>query len=274
MTYQYVLPHPRLRGLVRDYLVAHFVFDGASGAPVKPYAPKPEQGLTFFARGRVTVVDPRAGSARLAPAVSVFGQQRGRYDFALTPEYLMVRVHFQPGALRGALRTPLSALSDDYEDAEAVLGPGVGAVNDRVANAGGYAEMVGAVEEYLLGLIDRADRHPLDAVAGRLAAAPAGLSLDRLAREACLSPRQFNRRFTERMGVGPKLYGRIGRFWRAYTYKERHPKADWLAVAVRFGYADYQHMAKDFRAFAGVTPTAWVEEDGRSPEYVLRLHEA
>ena len=84
-----------------------------------------------------------------------------------------------------------------------------------------------------------------------------------------LSPRQFNRKFTERIGIGPKLYSRIIRFYRAYKYKEKNPFADWLTVAVQFDYADYQHLVKDFKEFAGATPAIWAYEDNQSPERIL-----
>ncbi|HET9744437.1 MAG TPA: helix-turn-helix domain-containing protein, partial [Chitinophagaceae bacterium] len=100
---------------------------------------------------------------------------------------------------------------------------------------------------------------------------PSRFSLDWLAKEACLCPRQFNRKFTQRMGVGPKLYSRIVRFYKAYEYKEAHPEDDWLTIALLFGYTDYQHMVKDFTQFARVTPNLWINQDNQSPERILQL---
>src|SRR5690606_21108317 len=86
-------------------------------------------------------------------------------------------------------------------------------------------------------------------------------------------PRQLNRRFTDRMGVGPKIYSRLVRFYCSYRFKEANPATDWLTVAVRFGYTDYQHLAKDFRQFAQATPNAWIREDSASPEETLSLYD-
>ncbi len=116
-----------------------------------------------------------------------------------------------------------------------------------------------------------ADTHPLDKVASCLFTNPSRFSLDWLAKQSCLCPRQFNRKFTERMGIGPKLYSRVVRFYNAYQYKETHPHDDWLTVALLFGYADYQHMVKDFKQFAQVTPNLWINQDNQSPERILQL---
>jgi AraC-like DNA-binding protein len=273
MTFTHLAPSPPLRDLVRDYLVAHFRFDNSESVPSKPYAPKPEQGITFFVLGGASMVDPPTGEVWEAPPVTIFGQQVSRCNVHLAPDFLMFRVHFQPGALFRVLNVPLYELSTDYFDAELVLGREVREVNERLAGARGYAEMVTVVEAYLLRSVRQVkqDAHPVDKATSCLMADPARFSLDWMADHACLSPRQLNRRFTERMGVGPKLYSRLVRFYRSYQYKEANPAGDWLSVAVRFGYSDYQHMAKDFKQFTGATPNAWMQEDGSSPERLLNL---
>jgi len=67
------------------------------------------------------------------------------------------------------------------------------------------------------------------------------------------------------------LFSRVVRFFNAYKYQEAHPQDDWLSVALLFGYTDYQHMVKDFKEFANVTPTLWVNLDTHSPERILNL---
>ena len=185
----------------------------------------------------------------------------------------MLRVHFQPGALYRLLRIPLFEFTDCWFDATSVINREVGEVNERLALCLNYAQMIAVVEDYLTKKIKKVavDLHPLDKVAACLFTNPTRFSLDWLAKQACLCPRQFNRKFTERMGVGPKLYSRVVRFYKAYQYKETHPQEDWLSIALLFGYADYQHMAKDFKEFAGVNPNLWINQDNQSPERILQL---
>jgi hypothetical protein len=117
MMFSTIDPSPGLRELVRDYLIAHFRFDPRSPVPQKCYAPKPEQGITFFVRGRPRIVHSDTEEVRVAPPVAIFGQQMKRCDVHLAPEFLMFRVHFQPGALFRLLRVPLGEFGDDYFDA-------------------------------------------------------------------------------------------------------------------------------------------------------------
>ena len=273
MIYQYIAPSPVLKEFVRVYLVAHFVFNQDQDIPFKPYSPKPEQTITFLPRGNLTIKNPITGEARTAPSISICGQQISRYNFYLSSEYLMIRIHFHPGALYRLLNIPLSEFTDAWFDASSVMSREILDVNERLANCMSYIQMIAVVEDFLIMKQNKvtAITHPLDSVASCLFASPSRFSLDWLAKESYLCPRQFNRRFTERMGVGPKLYSRIVRFYKAYQYKEAHSQEDWLKVALLFGYADYQHMAKDFKQFAHVVPNLWVDQDNQSPERILQL---
>jgi AraC-like DNA-binding protein len=271
MMFSYIAPSQPLKATVRDYLIAHFLFDRETSIPLKAYAAKPEQGITFFVRGRPGMVSPITGEFHRAPLVSLFGQQVARFNVHLQPEFLMVRVHFQPGALFRLLSIPLYEFGENYFDAELVLGREAREVGERLAAARTHAEMIALVEEFLVRIVGKTEHglHRVDRAASCLVTDPLHVSLDWLARQACLSPRQFNRKFTERMGVGPKLYSRLLRFQRAYQFKVAHAAVAWPRVALDCGYVDYQHMVRDFRQFTNASPNVWLEEDEGAPENVL-----
>jgi AraC-like DNA-binding protein len=198
------------------------IFDKNEPIPIKPYAPKPEQGITFFPKGFVSIADQNNSTLIKAPKVSLFGQQVSRYNFHLTQEYLMFRVHFHPGALYRLLGIPLFEFTDQYSDAAAIINREVEDVNERLANCADLLH--GTSGRNLFAQQNQKNKkRPLfiDEIAAFMLAHPSKFSLDYLANQACLSPRQFNRKFTERIGIGPKLYSRIIRFYRAYKYKEK-----------------------------------------------------
>ena len=95
------------------------------------------------------------GETRIAPLISICGQQVSRYNFYLTSEYLMLRVHFHPGALYRLLRTPLSEFTDCWFDAESVISREILEVNERLANCVNYAQMIAVVENYLIRKIEK-----------------------------------------------------------------------------------------------------------------------
>jgi len=86
-----------------------------------------------------------------------------------------------------------------------------------------------------------------------------------LASRACLSIRQFERVFKQRIGLPPKHFSRLVRFAHAWTIKEQQPDISWTKIAYECGYFDQMHLIRDFQEFAGVNPSSIELEISNSP---------
>ncbi len=274
MIFRELLPSPALQPYVRNYLLVNLFYD-QQAFPKPPYPTRLEQALVFFSRGYITSHNPLTGRTEPIAHNALFGQQVSRLDFQciVQADFLMIMVVFQPGALYRLLGVPNSELTGMFCDAESILSSELQTVNDQVANARSYPEMIQRVEQYLRGKFKkiRLDAHPIDRIGKLLLYAPTRFQLDRLASQANLSPRQFERKFSERVGIGPKLFSRISRFFQTLRYKELHSDRDWLTVAIEFGYNDYNHLAKDFKQFANVTPNLMLKEYAQRPEFIVNV---
>jgi len=80
------------------------------------------------------------------------------------------------------------------------------------------------------------------------------LSMNELAGEVCLSPRQFERKFKFAVGISAKMYSRIVRFNHAKNYLRLHPGVPLYSLALDCGYYDYAHMMKEFTELTGEQP--------------------
>ncbi len=273
MIFREILPSIALRPFVQNYLLVNL--NSTIGYHIKPYPTRIEQALAFFGRGGISSHDLTAGNSYKVARSAVFGQQVSRLNFQnyYGPDFLMLMVIFQPGAMYRLLGIPNHELTATYHDASALIHPELLKVSDQIAEADSYDEMIERAEEFLIGKIRKVKKEssPIDKIGLLLQKKPTQFSLDWLASQACLSPRQFERKFSERMGIGPKLYSRISRFYQAFQYKEMHPHLDWLSVAVHFGYSDYDHLAKDFKQFANVTPNLLLKENAQRPEIIVDL---
>jgi transcriptional regulator GlxA family with amidase domain len=62
--------------------------------------------------------------------------------------------------------------------------------------------------------------------------------VDQLVNQACVSVRQLERQFNERIGMPPKQFTRLVRFAKAWSMRERHPHLSWLQIAYACGFVD------------------------------------
>jgi AraC-like DNA-binding protein len=283
---RYFLPSPALREYVRLLQLVHLTFDQNVVVPPKAYWPRPEECLAFNPRQPEITPYMADGKPRPKSSVMLIGQPSMVTTRYVPHDFLLFQVVFRPGALFRLLGIPSYELTDVHVDAETVLSKEVRLVNERLRNTENYEVMTRIVEDFIHYLINRRNYSrskthllPIDKVADwMLNASPVrisqrGISLDKLAREACLSPRQFYRNFVERMGISPKTYARIVRFNNAMKLQNAQPHKDWLSIALDCGYYDYQHMVKDFKDFTKETPTEFVQKEDSAPERVLGLKE-
>ncbi|WP_395945156.1 helix-turn-helix domain-containing protein [Brevundimonas sp.] len=269
--FHFVPPHPALAGLIRRHQVIRLRFasqgDEGGATPVKPYWPRPAAALAFYVRDPETLWSPLDPTPRIKPRAVVIGQpttltwRQGGGDFSV------YQIEFEPGALYRLIGLSLEELTDGDVDAQAVFPPDFAELLHRIEDADDPTTMIQAAESYLGRLWTRRDRPVLavDWVASRLIVRPEA-GLDRLASNAGLSPRQMRRDFGGRLGVSPKLFARIARFDALIRLRNQRPEQDWLEAALGAGYYDDHHLRRDFRLFAGVSPTRFQQMEAESPE--------
>ena len=269
MIFKLISPSPQLSQYVRNYQLIHFVFAGNIRKPVKPYPPRPEQCIIFYPRDSLTIEYQTTRQKIVQPRSIVSGQVASRQNLHIGNDYIILKVIFYPGALFHFTQMPLTKITDSNVDAESVFSKEIRLVNERLNSTDNYQTMVVIVEDFLLKMIrkSKVTYSPIDIVAKILLYQPDKFSLDWLAKESCLSIRQFQRKFSERVGVSPKLFARLSRFDKAFRLKYNNPALDWLRIALETGYHDYQHLAKDFIEFADVLPNSLIEDESNSPDF-------
>jgi AraC-like DNA-binding protein len=80
------------------------------------------------------------------------------------------------------------------------------------------------------------------------------IPIGRLAAELGMSRRHLASTFHEQVGLPPKTVARLLRFARVRRLLGEKPTS-WVEVAHDCGYFDQSHLNRDFRKFAGTTPT-------------------
>lgn len=262
-------PSPELREFVRLYRIVGFEFRDTTTFPCKLYWPHPENCLSFYPgtdSELIKYADGRQEERKNRSAV--WGQFCHHTDRQLYDNFFNFQIVFQPGALFRLTGIPSNLLTNTFVDGEAIFSSEINRVNERLSGTDSPSEMIEVVERFLRYLVSRVkyDVRPIDRTCHYLLQYPRGTSLDWLAREACLSRKQFYRNFVQRMGVSPKLYARIVQLDKAVKLKNTDPDTDWSSIAIDLGYYDYQHLTRDFKEFTGLTPKAFYGREAKAPE--------
>ncbi len=274
MIVQRITPTPCIRNYIREYLLVHLVLDTQTAAPVKAYPVNPEEGITFQIRGLLTSEQPDLGISEKCAKSYFFGQPITRQNLHTEYEFMLVHVRFHPGALFQLFKIPMTELLDKKIDAEFILGRAtIEEMNDQLANALHYKTIPLLLDTFFSKYIEKIklDIQPMDTIGRMIWANPQKFNLDKMAKAAYLSHRQLERRFVQQLGVPPKHYARICRFYEAYILKDTQPNLSWQNIAFDTGYTDYQHLVKDFKQFAGTSPNILLEQTYLNPERRLNI---
>ncbi|PRY38077.1 helix-turn-helix domain-containing protein [Umezawaea tangerina] len=201
--------------------------------------PNPTVQLSFRAGGaEVHGVGRRSGFKVLDGVGRVFG------------------VAFRPGCFRPFLGRPASTITDRVL-AAADLFPDVPA--RAMAEAPDEAAQVLVAQDFLRSVRPERDptaEHVADVVA-LVAAEPGITRVDVLAERLDTHVRSVQRLFAEYVGVGPKWVIRRYRLREVTDRMARSGAVDWAGVAAELGYADQAHLARDFTAMVGESPTRY-----------------
>lgn len=269
------LPHPDVREFIQCYRVVHFNFSGVKDVPFKAYPPKPEQCLHFFLHD-LFAIQKSNGRREVQPSIMFSGQRTSLVNQYHGRNFINVQIVFQPTAVFRLTGIPAYELVDQHLDAGLLFPVDMQSVLDELRNADGVPAILRIIEKFAKQLIDRKYDQPLpiDLVSNRLKHDSEQFFIADLAKQSCLSVKQFERKFIERSGINPKTYTKIIRFNKAFNLRNRYPFKTWSGIAIESGYHDYQHLVKDYNAFTGMQPSDLHLLETTSPECVLGLSKA
>jgi AraC-like DNA-binding protein len=251
---QILPPHPALRPFVKAYW---YLYVSHSNPVPRSNTPTPEQAIYFYPKSPPIALSKEGAVVQSPPDNIIIGQSISRIDMMVPNNYLMFKIIFQTGGFYRLFGIPMTVFENSWVESTLVLGSPIKELREQILNAKSFEEMVKFSELFLLKKVVnyRFDKLPIDSVMQQMGKQIGGFSLDKLADEACLSGRQFERKFLERTGVTPKLFSRIIRFNQIMKMRNQNTKDSWLKIAYDCGYFDQNHLLRDFKMFTGLVPT-------------------
>lgn len=234
-----------------------------------PFPPTPQQYIYFYLNDPIRAQKNGEDTFQEKSSSITVGPQLTRVNLNLGKDHFMLGVVLHPGALYRLLAIPMTEMFDQDIDSDMLFGSEINIVYEQLKYAQTWVDMKNVVEAFLLKKAALLKPIlPFDHAIRELMKQHGNLSIDQAAAISCLSIRQFERKCMERIGLPPKLFARLVRFSRAYHLKETQQQLNWTSIAHASGYYDQMHFVRDFKAFAGVTPSFIQQELETAP---LRL---
>jgi AraC-like DNA-binding protein len=241
-------PHPALAPHVRSLAGWHERTDG----PVSRHE---------LPGGRIVLV------VSFGPALDIDGRRFGSFVAGLHDAPVLtehaglghgIQAYLTPLGAQRLLGMPMAELTRDVVELEDLIGPAADELAERLASAPGWAARFDPFERAIVQRVLGAPpvRPELEWAWERLVRSDGAAPVGALAQELGWSRRHFTTTFREQLGMPPKALARILRFERALD--RLREGAELAEVALDAGYYDQAHFNRDFRAFAGTTPTEYL----------------
>ncbi|MFB6457334.1 helix-turn-helix domain-containing protein [Chitinophaga sp. Hz27] len=179
----------------------------------------------------------------------------GRYSF--------FSVNLKANGFYRIFNVPMQLLSDTLVHSDDVIGKEVSFLQEQLEEAANLQQMKAVADAFFLGKLIRntatgtGDR--ITAAALAISACPEALNVKQLAASVNMSLRALEQHFLAQVGMPPKLYARVSRFMKAMGMKMSDADINWTTIAHTCGYFDQMHLVKDFKAFTGQSPRAFMQ---------------
>jgi AraC-like DNA-binding protein len=201
-------------------------------------------------------------NATTARRVSLVGTMTRPLSVVTTGAVDLLGIRFRPGGLSMFCALDAAELTDASADLSEFWGHFAEELWHELAGAT-LARRLSRLQE-VLGARANGRLRPdpfIHHCIARIDAAHGSLRIADLEKGTGLGGRQLERKFSAQIGISPKAFARVIRF-KHVAAAARSKSANWARLAADFGFADQSHLVREFKAFAGVTPSAYLHASG------------
>ena len=254
MFHQLIKPSPVLRPFIESYVVVETCDPSEYQTKQRVY-PRGCIDLVFH-YGRPFLFQKRNEPPVVEPRSVVCGQQAGFYDVCPAGKTGMILIMFRSCGAGMFFKMPMIEIAGQNVAFEHVVGKESDEIEDKIINTCDNQERIKIIEEFLIKKLiqNHQDHNQVKAAFYKMGQRKGQISIKHLAETACLSVKQFERKFSGLIGLNPKQFLRIIRFQNILRMKRTGFNGSLTSLAQENGYYDQSHFVNDFKAITGSAP--------------------
>lgn len=247
-------------GILKNHIKNYVVVETGSAMDFMPENRVFPCGLVslVFHYGSPSKFKHKNEKAYVEPSFVICGQQQSYYDLALAGKTGMVLVFFKPQGVQSFFKLPMSELSNQNLALQDLLKDEASELEEKLFKSKNNTERIALLEAFLLKRLEHKKDFDRISHAIRLIEQSKGQVRTRqLASEVCLGIKQFERIFSQQVGLNPKKFSGIIRFQNVVQTKQKFKSMGMYQMAIEHGYFDQSHFIHDFKSLTGLTPAAF-----------------
>jgi len=260
MKYKEIIPGERLRPYVRCY----YFFESDSDV---------ELDDTVFPGGHLEIVfNLGEGIWRSAadngwlttPPVELWGKLTQPLAIRSVGINRMLGIKFYAHSAAFFFNEELSGFNDRIADLRDLLGRPVRTLHEQLKEESDLGRRVQLLENFLLARLAEKEKRAANitmvgTIIREMQQNADPNSIRAIAGRYNISSRYLSRLFLQYTGVTPKLYDKIHRFQQSLRLITEN-RYSLTSIAYDCGYFDQSHFIRDFKHFAGITPSSYLPE--------------
>ena len=201
----------------------------------------------------------------LSHNVALYGHHNNFYDIELTEKLSVFSIMFEPQGLMQFFKFPLYEICNRNIPLQYINGQAGKDLEEKMAEVSTFQQRVNIAEAYFYNLLKNNytdfEFRRINHVVELIKKSHGNISISLLASKACLSRKQFERVFSQQIGISPKQYLKIIRFQFSIFQKQQNNDLNMIELTYESGYFDQSHFINDFKSFCGLTPKQYFTEN-------------
>ena len=184
----------------------------------------------------------------------------------------VIGVKFKPTAIANLFPVSMNLFTDKVVDLSVIPAMNMALLERQLRMNTDHDEMVSILNHHFLLIgLQSYHRHAEKAVE-MIFKSNGMLSIHDLCAELFISERQLERLFKQYIGLSPKFYCRIIRFNYIFQFMQKE-SITWSDVVHHAGFYDQSHFIRNFKAFTGEEPSAYLFEKNNLANFFLKKKE-
>jgi AraC-like DNA-binding protein len=183
-------------------------------------------------------------------------------------------IRLQPTGAAAFAPFKLSEIQNEVITLESLWGAAGRSLQDAVISAGSDEDRTRVFENFLLHRLATQNPDRRIEAAVRLIEQKQGrITVTEMSEYVGYGPRQLERQFLWKIGLGPKAFARTIRLQTVLQLVPSGLGPDWARLALESGFSDQAHLIREFKRFSGEPPEMFLQRDYALYEFFSRSGE-